>query len=75
MMRERLFGAMAASAIILNALYIVANIFLSPFGVQYPLFHFNSLGALILAAFLYGPAIIAAAIWMSGHFGKSHAAD
>ena len=75
MMRERLFGAMAALAVILNALYIVANVFFSPVGVQYPLISFNSSGALILAAFLYGPALIAAAIWTIGYARNHHADD
>lgn len=75
MIRDRVFGVMAALAITLNALYVVANIFMSSTGVKYPFFSFGGSAALILTAFLYGPALIALAIWSMGQIGKSHAED
>ena len=69
MMRERAFGAMAASAIILNALYILAGTFLSPKGVEYPVFDLGGIAALILGLILYALALIAILLWLLSHLG------
>ncbi|WP_375287228.1 hypothetical protein [Sphingomonas sp.] len=74
-MRDKIFGMMATLAIMFNALYVLANIFLSPNGVQYPLINFVSWGSLILAAFFYGPALVAVSIWATGNRGKTNAQD
>ena len=72
---QKLFGVMAASAVILNALYIIACIYMSPSGIKYPLLHFTSSGTLLLAVLLYGPALIAVSIWLASQLGKQNAQD
>ncbi len=72
-MREKFFGAMAASAIILNALYIAVNVFLSPRGVEYPFVSFGGVSGLILSLFLYGPALVALALFLHDKFGNYRA--